>query len=305
MDSTLIFPPQKIINLGNDRMLIIGMDGELQIINESLEPESHHKIPFPTSITKSSVSNNILFGFWVDLELMVARMAAIDLNSELQEGVSKSDLRIKLNQNRVATVSGSKWSHTLDSEPLAIVSSTNYVAFSTWKRGVYCIDHESNELWRSPEIKWKNNLENANVVVSMSIIPEGLLIWSKGAEWALMDEENGKIIEQGTVSFPHILEKTFNFENKILLCCPEGNLLWIEDLNSNEVFEMKELGPVQDAKWDSEKECWRICIWRKDVLWDKESIQKESRKEIGKSIFKNNSSWMVLDNAGFFTNHYK
>lgn len=286
-------------------MLIIGMDGELQFINESLEPESKHKIPFPTSITKSSVSNNILFGFWVDLELMIARMAAIDLNSELQEGLSKSDIRIKLNKNEMIPVSGSKWCHTLDSEPLAIVSCSNYVAFATWKRGIYCIDQDSNELWRSPEIKWKNHLENANVVVSMTIIPKGLLIWSKGAEWALMDEENGEIIDQGFVSFSHILEKTFNFENKILLCCPEGNLLWINELNSEEIFEMKQLGPVQDAKWDSEKECWRICIWRNDVLWSKDSILEESRKEIGKSIFKTNSSWRVLDNAGNFTNHYK
>ena len=286
-------------------MLIIGMDGELQIINESLEPESNYKIPFPTSITKSSVSNNILFGFWVDLELMIARMAAIDLNSELEEGLTRSEIRIKLNQNEMTHVSGSKWCHTLDSEPLAIVSCSNYVAFTTWKRGVYCIDQDSNELWRSPEIKWNNPLENANVVVSMSIIPKGLLIWSKGAEWALMDEENGEIIDQGSVSFPHILEKTFNFNNKILLCCPEGNLLWIDDLDSDELLEMKQLGPVQDAKWDSEKECWRICIWRNDVLWSKESIEKESRKEIGKSIFKTNSSWRVLDNAGNFTNHYK
>ena len=304
MDSNLSFPPQKLIELGNERMLITGMDGELQIINENLEPESEYKIPFPTSISQSTVSNNILFACWMDLELMIARMAAIELDSEFKEGSTRSELRVKLNHENQPQVTGSRWSHILDSEPLAMIAGSNYVAFTTWKRGVYCIDHDSNELWRAPEIKWKNHLKNANIVVSMNITKEGLLIWSKGAEWALINETNGEILNQGSVDFQHILEKTFSYENKILLCCPEGNILWLNNLDANESWNTKQKGPVHDAKWDSEKKCWRLCVWREDMLWSKSSIETKSRKEIGKSIFKSKDSWMVLDNSGAFSTHF-
>jgi len=305
MDSNLKFHPQKLIELENNRMLITGMDGELQIINENLEPESVHKIPFPTSISQSTVSNNILFACWMDLELMIARMAAIDLDSEFKEGPSRFELRINLNEGGQPQVCGSKWSYILDSEPLAMIAGPSYVIFNTWKRGIYCIDHDSKELWRIPEIKWENKRGNANIVVSMNITEKGLLIWSKGAEWVLINENNGEIIEQGSVNFQQILEKTFSYENEILLCCPKGNILWLNDLNSNDFNKIKQKGPVHDAKWDSEKECWRLCVWREDVLWSKSSIQTKSRKDIGKSIFKLKKSWMILDNSGVFSTHFE
>jgi len=303
MDNRLVFPPQKIIELGDKRILITGMDGELQIINESMEIESEHKTPFPTAISQSSVSNNTLFACWVDLELMIARMAAIELNSEIHNGPSRSELRIELSHEIQPQVTGSKWSHTLDSEPLALIAGPDYVAFTTWKRGIYCIDHNSNELWRIPEIKWKNKLSSANLVVSMENTNQGLMIWSKGAEWALINGKDGQIIDQGEIEFENILEKTFSFENNTLLCCPEGNILWIEDLNSTDSLTMKQKGPVHDAKWDFETQCWRLCAWREDILWSKSSIQKQSRKEIGKAIFKSKDTWMVLDNSGYFSKH--
>lgn len=303
MDNNLEFAPQKLIELGDKKMLIIGMDGELQIINENMEAETEYQVPFPTSISKSSVSKNTLFAFWVDLELMIARMAAIELDSGIESGPTLSELRVSLNDETMMPVSGSIWSHSLDSEPLGIIAGADYIAFNTWKRGIYCIDHNSNELWRVPEIKWKNKNDSANIVVSMEISKKGLMIWSKGAEWALINEDNGNIIEMGETGFEHILEKTFTFEENTLLCCPEGNISWIIDLNSNENLAMKQKGPVHDAKWDLESQCWRICAWREDILWSKSSVITQSRKEIGKAIFKSNDNWMVLDNSGFFSKH--
>jgi len=302
--SRLSFPPQKLFELEDNRRLIIGMNGEIQIIDENLIAEFEYKKPFPTSISISSVSKNKLFACWIDIELMIARMASIDLNSEIKNGLTRSELRKNLESKKQPHVESSNWSHILDAEPLAIISNSEFVIFTTWKRGVYCLDHDSNEIWRIPEIKWSKNIKNANLVVSIEITNEGILVWSKAAEWALINEKTGEIIEMGQVDFQNILEKVFVYENKRLLCSPNGFVLWVEDLNSNDNLKMKQKGPIHDAKWDPEKECWRICQWREDILWSKSDIIKNTRKEIGKSIFKHNETWTVLENSGSFSKHF-
>ena len=153
MYSKLIFPPQKLFQLEDNRILVIGMNGEIQILDENLTAEFEHKKPFPTSISISSVSKNTLFACWIDLELMIARMASIDLNSKINNGISRAELRRKLESKSQPQVESSKWSHILDSEPLALISNEQFIVFNSWKRGLYCVDHESNELWRIPEIK--------------------------------------------------------------------------------------------------------------------------------------------------------
>ena len=88
--SNLLFPPQKLFELENNRILVIGMNGEIQILDENLIAEFDYKKPFPTSISISSVSKNTLFACWIDLELMIARMASIDLNSGINNGITRA-----------------------------------------------------------------------------------------------------------------------------------------------------------------------------------------------------------------------
>ena len=304
MFSALNFPPKKLIKLGDNRFLIIGVNGELQIFNENFEPQDHFKSPFPTPICLSSVCNNVLYACWIDLELLIARMAAIDLDSELEEGPTRAEVRVNLSNQNQLQVKGAIWSHILDSEPLGLIASSEYITFNTWKRGVYCIKHDSQELWRIPEIKWLNKLESTNIVASMEITDEGLLIWSKSAEWVLLNEKSGEILKRGQIEFEHVLEKVFTSENKRLLCSPEGTVLWIENLNLENSKIIEEKGAVHDAKWDAVNECWRICLWRKDIIWSESHLDKHSRKDIGISIFKSNDSWYVLDNCGVSSKHF-
>ena len=304
MYSELLFPPQKLFELDDNRILVIGMNGEIQILDENLIGEFEFKKPFPTSISISSVSKNILFACWIDLELMIARMASIDLNSEIKNGHSRADLRIKLESKKQPQVESSKWSHILDSEPLALISDDELIVFTSWKRGLYCVDHDSNEIWRIPEIKWLKKLKNANVIVSIEITEKGILVWSKAAEWFLINKESGEIIKNGQIEFQNILEKIFVHEDKRLLCSPDGFVLWVDNLNPESMLDMKQKGPVHDAKWDLEKDCWRICQWRDDILWSRSEITKSSRDEIGKSVFKHKGIWMVLENSGNFSEHF-
>jgi hypothetical protein len=304
MFSTLKFPPQKLIEVGGNRLLAIGVNGELQIFNEKFESESDYKSPFPSPIVLSTVFENILYACWIDLELLIARMAAINLNSDLLDGPSRSELRIDLTNNAESQVKGAIWSHILDAEPLGLVAGSEYVAFSTWKRGVYCITHNSEELWRIPEIKWLKKLENVNVIASMEIIDEGLLIWSKGAEWVLLDEKSGELLDRGEIEFDYVLEKVFSSEKGRLLCSSEGFVLWLDNLKSKNTKTIVEKGPVHDAKWDSELQCWRICLWRKDILWSETGIEKHEKRDIGMAVFKNNEKWFVLDNSGNCSKHF-
>ncbi len=304
MFSTLDFPPQKLIELGDKRLLVIGVNGELQLFDENFTPESDYKLPFPSSITLSTVFENTLYACWIDLELLIARMAAIDLDSELTNGPSRAELRINLTTNSQLQVEGALWSHILDAEPLGLISGPDYVAFSTWKRGVYCITHDSEELWRIPEIKWQNKVESANIVASMEITEEGLLIWSKGAEWVLLDGGSGELLARGKIEFDYVLERVFTSENKRLLCSAEGFVLWIDELKSENTKIIKEKGPVHDAKWDFELQGWRICLWRKDILWSESILENHDREDIGMAVLENNDSWIVLDNVGKCTRHF-
>ena len=212
MFSSLKFPPQKLIEVSGNRSLAIGVNGELQIFNEKFESETDYKSPFPSPIVLSSVFENTLYACWIDLELLIARMAAINLNSNLSDGPSRAELRLNSINKTQSHVKGAIWSHILDAEPLGLVAGPEYVAFSTWKRGVYCIKHSSEELWRIPEIKWMKKLENLNIIASMEIIDEGLLIWSKGAEWVLLDGESGELLDRGEIEFDYVLEKVFTSE---------------------------------------------------------------------------------------------
>ena len=303
MSKRLDFPPQKLVNLEDGRKLILGMNGELQILDNNLLPLQDKKIPFPTTISHSSVSSDKLFAFWIDLELMIARMAAFNLNEDIPNGPSRSELRSELKNLEIDSFKGAIWSHSLDSEPLAIVSNGEFIFFTTWKRGIYCIDHDSNEIWRIPSIKWNNNIIESHLIIKMYLNESELVVWTKGSEWAKIDFNNGNLIEQGEFEFLHSLDRVYYFDNKILLCSVDGHISWIEDYDISNSLSIKEKGPVNYALWDSETDSWRLCVWRKDIMWSKSSIQTKNRNEIGKSIFKHEGEWMVLDNSGNFSKH--
>ena len=98
-------------------------------------------------ITNAVVCGDSLIATWVDHELRLARMAKISLDDEMKNGISKAQLR--LNRN-TAMVEGATWCHILDAEPLALTSQDDKIFFALWSKGMYCIDSDSNEIWRLP-----------------------------------------------------------------------------------------------------------------------------------------------------------
>ena len=89
--------------------------------------------PFPISITNAVVIKNHLVATWVDHELRLARMAAIPLENGFEEGPRRGDLRAQGNASPLQ-VAGAAWSHTLDSEPVAMACDEETVYFALWTR---------------------------------------------------------------------------------------------------------------------------------------------------------------------------
>ena len=75
--------------------IALGVDGELQKIDLEGNLVGQPKKPFPTPIKNAAIVDNMLIATWLDQELLLARMAAIDLNNEFEQGVNRGDLRIR------------------------------------------------------------------------------------------------------------------------------------------------------------------------------------------------------------------
>ena len=134
--------PWKVLAHG-ERHLVIDVDGGLRWLNET---KVYH--PFPISITNAVVIKNHLVATWVDHELRLARMAAISLENGFEEGPRRGDLRAQGNASPLQ-VAGAAWSHTLDSEPVAMACDEETVYFALWTRGIYALDVHANERWRA------------------------------------------------------------------------------------------------------------------------------------------------------------
>ena len=93
MDS-LEFTPKCVLPY-QEGYVAVGVDGELQKLDKNYTPLLKYVKPFPTPIRDATISQNILIATWLDPELLLARIAALDLTNDLQQGVNRGDLRIK------------------------------------------------------------------------------------------------------------------------------------------------------------------------------------------------------------------
>jgi hypothetical protein len=249
--------------------------------------------PFPISLTNAVVINDVLVGTWVDHELRLARMAALDLNSDFEHGPSRGDLRAQGNSSH-HQVAGALWSHTVESEPLAICANNEMIVFALWKRGIYAIDKEANELWRiaNPDFKEMSKLPRGNEIIAITI-DDTVNLWTRGGGCAKMSCEDGTQIEN--TCLPIIGNVTQVFRGDIhLLCTSEGEIWGYdgEDLQQIALIDK----PIRDAVFD---DIWRFLTWEGDLIL--EPLQKNPRYELPVQLLKQGDDWMVIDNQGMIS----
>ena len=95
----------------------------------ALDPPRH---PFPGTITNAVLLGaHLLVSTWVEREISLARLAALDLSESIQNGVELPELRVAMETGQIDNfhVTGATWSHILDAEPLALCTYDNDIIF--------------------------------------------------------------------------------------------------------------------------------------------------------------------------------
>tara|TARA_Y100001980_G_C14548152_1_gene329175 strand:+ start:1876 stop:2733 length:858 start_codon:yes stop_codon:yes gene_type:complete len=273
----------------DDKNIIIDVDGNIDV-------DGHVARPFPCSITNAEICSSGLIATWVDHDLRLARMAMLDIDESIKDGITKSDLRLMRNTSDVA---GSKWSHAIDAEPLCMSVGENKIFFALWSRGIYCIDFEATEKWRIPLFENPDKSPpRAKEITAISVLDDYAIVWSRDGTFKKINSESGDLELEGSIEVECDLESVFNYGEKFLLSSKDG---WVWEYENQQITVARKLrGTIQDAIFDGED--WRIICWRDDIMLRGESSR---RAELGVQIIMNNGAWSVMDNQGQISPHMK
>jgi len=292
----LPFTPSRILQL-DDGYLVIGYDGELLLLDSNLVYTEKPVSPFPIAIGQSCIVGNNLIATWLDSELMLARMASIDLDDKFIEGPSRSDLRIQKSLATALHPAGNSWSRVLNSQPLALATDGQRIALVLWQSGIYCLNADSSEIWRSPPPVWSevSNMPRSDETVSMDFHGSELHIWCAAGGRLVLDADDGTILRSEKVELDTVIENVYRDSKHELVCGNNGEAFHLSDNTLR--LQTDITGPIQNAIWDSESDAWRISGWRKEVLLkDQPTITQFD--EIPMHCLKIDGQWWNLFNDG-------
>lgn len=271
------FPPIKI-DSGENIHVITGVSGELLKVDNEINPIGSVSTPFPSPVTSSSIIGERWIGAWVERELRQARMAALDVNDEWVDGGSKAELR---NGDLILHPSSKIWSQSLDSEPMGLSKVGDTLCFSAKNKGIYRIDTNSNEIWRTEHPKWNKIDENQDMIIGFVETKDGLIVISQAGGIAIYDS-NGILIDKKIIQLPELITG-FSFNEE---------LGWFIKLNGKCFATMDSIlgtptiyrnkGPIYDAISKDNKWIWTG--WRHDGSISEGSISTASRNDIGVGI---------------------
>lgn len=305
MPSPTPVAPRLLFDLDGARRLLIGADGRMVTLDEDLEVAGEIARPFPTPLTKAAMIGSKLIGGWVDPEILVARLAAIDVEAGLEDGLDRADLRRMTNsRGEQPEVAGSDWSHVLDAEPLAVCAVGGLIVFVLWKRGVYAIEPDSAEIWRSAQPSWpqQEGLPRSDEVVTITEIGDDCVIWGRGGGWSRQSMSDGSIVSTGVIGEAGPLSAVYHHpDGGWLLMSSDGHLVRCDELGDEpRVARLK--GAAGDAAWDEEEDCWRFTGWRQDGSWGTD-VRHSPRADLGVALTRRGEDWLVLDNRGNWSPH--
>ena len=292
----LPFTPSRILQL-DDGYLVIGYDGELLLLDSNLVYTEKPVSPFPIAIGQSCIVGNNLIATWLDSELMLARMASIDLDDKFIEGPSRSDLRIQKSLATALHPAGNSWSRVLNSQPLALATDGQRVALVLWQSGIYCLNADSSEIWRSPPPVWSEvgNMPRSDETVSMDFHGSELHIWCAAGGRLVLDADDGTILRSEKVELDTVIENVYRDSGHELVCGNNGEAFHLSDNTLR--LQTDITGPIQNAIWDSESNAWRISGWRKEVLL-KDQPTVNQFDEIPMCCLNIDGQWWNLFNDG-------
>lgn len=283
--------------------MVIGMDGQLLLLGEELKPIHQYATPFPMKISHSAVVNDRLYATWIDGELMMARMGCIDLSKAPANGPQRADLRTMRTMETALHPQGNTWSHVLDAEPLGLDATGLNLVFVLWRKGLYGLTLDADELWRMPEPTWSYTKPRPRdtETIALHVHKEEFTLTSRGGRIQRRSLLTGELIQEFILIGPEApVEHHFKHGPHELICSTNGEICWI---HKGELLRTLKLnGPVQFAVWDETMEGWRIAGWREELLITALENQRHEWNEIPIHIEPVKGGALVLLNDGTWHN---
>jgi len=305
--------PPRFLLRNSERAVVIDTEGGVCLLHperlQAIDPIRH---PFPGVITNAVLlGNDLLISTWVEREISLARLAALDLREPLQDGIELPDLRIAIESGKINHhhVAGSAWSHILDAEPLALCTFEDDLIFCTHHRGLYRVTSTSEEVWRRKPLEWDSllHLPDGEVLVALVTKDDSVWAFSLGGGWAELDASDGSVRRRGVLQFKSSVNRVWGGDSGEWLFGLTQNRMarWVTDQEITQVENIQ--GPIQDAIHVDGN--WWIAGWREDLQWKQNESNYENlvlssskRAEIGHRIIdRGEDGYWVLDNRGQWT----
>jgi len=296
------FLPHRLIKM-NTRHLVIGTEGELLLLGDGLEPHGPPATPFPMRISHATTQNGVLLATWIDGELMKARMAAINLDAPLEDGVARAVLRTHTDPSYPLHPAGAAWSHVLDAEPLALAANEDAVVFALWRRGLYAITHDASERWRQPEPAWSytKTRPRSTEIVAVHLEDETFTLTSRGGRIQRRRLDSGDLVEEFIAEGPEApIEHHFREGDHHLMVSTTGAMHWL--YGDRIIAKVQAGGAVQSARWDQQWQGWRVAGWREEILISTERTERHEWDEIPVAVLPVTNGALVLFNDGSWAN---
>ena len=276
VERTVSFTPTRVDNCA-EYYVVIGSLGELAKLDRTGNLIGEVCTPFASTITHSIPLDDSWIGIWVEPEMRLARMAGLKIEETWRNGPSSSELRTSDNPMQLHP-ENSTWSHALDAEPTCITGLGDVFCFVLRGRGVYLMDSEANEVWRS-------SLPNSNVgringietAISISNSEDKLSIWYDNGLIVDISLDTGLEIDRRKIKISERIERVFHGSDSHILALSQGGFL----LSDNEgiVEPYKTPGPLLSAR--QKDGIWELTGWRFDAIIRETSLDISSRDQLG------------------------
>jgi len=300
MVSDIGFNPVRI-DRGEGYSLIVGSDGQmLEIDNQKEQVSEGAMYPFPGVSSCGVVSSDSWIGSWVDRSMRKAYMGSFPLGEKWESANPDSDVSGNRDVDQSVSKSAS-WTRELQSEPLAMCTVDENVVFACLGSGIYMIDGNASEIWRSPYPRWREleDLVGIDSIVSLLRKGDEIYAFSSSGGYSVVSIITGHEINNGILSnLPErVRDVRFDQDSGWIIMLHGKNIAIVSDLDSKPaIFRVP--GPVMDVS--PFEGGWKWTGWRHDGYLSNGRLDIFGRNEIGISLMGD----MILTNSGSWSSFY-
>lgn len=293
------FNPTRV-DKGNPISVIIGSMGEVLKVDHEGRAVGKVSIPFPTQPSFGAVSSGRWVGAWVERSLKKACMGAMSLDLESGDGRGRDFLRAGNRSASEVLPDSCLWTRDIEGEPMGVSSNNGKVTFGVLNTGIYMVNDDASEIWRTPYPQWPELQEFSSVdsVVDIIHTPEGIAIWSESGGISLVSEHDGSTLMSRALRLPERIIGVRHDGGSGWMILMSGRYAGMMKSLDSDIEILKLPGPMMDSISTGGGN-WIWTGWRHDGKVNNGTIEIRERSDIGISIL----GERVLTNSGRWSNH--